>query len=206
LAVHGVFRNTLGNAPGLLLDVAEGDTARVALLANFYENVLKFLEVHHEGEEELLFPLLRARCPEERATIERVAGQHTDTHDLVTASSRALADWSAGGAASQEESAAALSRLGERLTVHLDDEERELLPLCAEHVSPPEWGALPAHGMAGFQGDKIWLILGLIRERMTPAQRDAMLAHMPPPAVEMWTGFGEQAFTGLMAEVGPPLA
>ena len=63
-----------------------------------------------------------------------------------------------------------------------------------------EWGALPGHGMANFHGDKIWLILGLIRERMTDEQRAAMLAHMPPPALEMWTGFGEQAFKEYAAE------
>ena len=63
-----------------------------------------------------------------------------------------------------------------------------MLPLAAEHLSVEEWGALPGHGMADFDGDKIWLILGLIRERMTDDQRAAMMAHMPPPALEMWTG------------------
>jgi hypothetical protein len=29
---------------------------------------------------------------------------------------------------------------------------------------------------------------------MTDNQRAAMLAHMPPPALDMWTGFGEQAY------------
>ena len=48
--------------------------------------------------------------------------------------------------------------------------------------------------MANFHGDKIWLILGLIRERMTDEQRAMMTEHMPPPALEMWNGFGEQAF------------
>jgi hypothetical protein len=51
----------------------------------------------------------------------------------------------------------------------------------------------------------VWLILGLIRDQMTQAQRDQMLAHMPPPAVEMWTSMGEQAYKNLLAEVGPPV-
>ncbi len=75
------------------------------------------------------------------------------------------------------------------------------MSLCAENLSLEEWGALPGHGMAAFQGDKIWLILGLIRQRMNDAQRAAMLEHMPPPAVEMWTGFGEQAFKDLSTQV-----
>src|SRR5262249_7831808 len=94
-----------------------------------------------------------------------------------------------------------LGALRAQLVVHLDREEAEALPLCAVYLSPEEWGALPGHGMANFHGDKIWLILGLIRQRMTEAQRADMLEHMPPPAVEMWTGFGEQAFKDLSEQV-----
>jgi hypothetical protein len=36
---------------------------------------------------------------------------------------------------------------------------------------------------------------------MNDGQRAAMLEHMPPPAVEMWTNFGEQAFKELSNEV-----
>ena len=91
--------------------------------------------------------------------------------------------------------------LGAHLELHLTNEETNALPLAAEYLSPEEWGALPGHGMAAFDGDKIWLILGLIRERMNDEQRTAMLEHMPPPAVEMWTSFGEQAFKDLSTEV-----
>ena len=39
-AVHGVFRDTLGAAPELVGGIAPGDAARVALIANYYENIL----------------------------------------------------------------------------------------------------------------------------------------------------------------------
>jgi len=55
--------------------------------------------------------------------------------------------------------------------------------------------------LAGYQGDKVWLIQGLIRERMTDAQRARMLFHMPPPAREMWIGVGEHAFNELSSDV-----
>ena len=61
-AVHGVFRDSLGAAPTLVGGIAPGDAERVALIANYYENILSFLEAHHDGEEELVFPLLRERC------------------------------------------------------------------------------------------------------------------------------------------------
>ena len=201
-AVHGVFRDTLGAAPGLVRDIAPDDGERVALIANYCENILSFLEAHHDGEEVLVFPLLRERCPAHNELLHRLEAEHKDALALLARAQSALAAWPAtGGTGSQVAVADSLEDLRVQLCAHLDEEESEGLPLCAENLSMEEWGALPGHGMANFQGDKIWLILGLIRERMTDGQRAAMLEHMPPPAVEMWTGFGEQAFKELSNKV-----
>jgi hemerythrin HHE cation binding domain-containing protein len=205
-AVHGVFRDTLGAVPRLVGGVPPGDAERVALIANYYENILSFLEAHHDGEEELVFPLLRQRCAGEEALVDEMKAQHEEAIALLEAALGALAAWPAGDAGSQKAAEDALVELREHLVRHLDEEEERVLPLAAANLSMEEWGALPGHGMANFHGDKIWLILGLIRERMTDSQRAAMLEHMPPPAVDMWTGFGEQAFkdysAGVVVEVG----
>jgi hemerythrin-like domain-containing protein len=204
-AVHGVFRDTLGAAPELISAIDPSDTARRDLIANFYENVVSFLRGHHQTEEDLVFPLLRERCADQRAVVERAAEQHEEVVGLVGEAETSIRSLSNGEADSQQRCADALAKLGTTLAVHLDDEEADVLPLCADHMSVEEWSAQPGHGMALFQGDKVWLVLGLIRQRLTEAQRDEMLANMPPPAVEMWTNFGENAFDQLIAEVGPPL-
>jgi hemerythrin-like domain-containing protein len=206
VVVHDAFRDTLSAAQKLVESVDAGDGERVALLRSFYDNVIAFLIGHHEGEDELIYPLLVERAPEHEDLIRRVNAQHDEIHGLIESTSAAVAAWTAGDAASQSAAAAALDGLGARLAVHLGEEEREMLPLCEEHVSVEEWGALPGHVLRNYSGDKVWLVLGLIRERMSQAQRDAMLQKMPPPVVEMWTGFGENAFRDLMAQVGPPLA
>jgi iron-sulfur cluster repair protein YtfE (RIC family) len=193
-AVHGVFRDSLGAAPTLVRGIAPGDTERVAMIANYYENILSFLEAHHDSEEKLVFPLLRERCPGDDALISHMHEQHEEALALLAQAKSSLAAWPGGDAAAQEAVQARLDALCSHLGVHLTDEEQKVLPLAAAHLSMEEWGALPGHGMANFDGDKIWLILGLIRERMTDGQRAEMLAHLPPPALEMWTGFGEQAF------------
>jgi hemerythrin-like domain-containing protein len=200
-AVHGVFRDTLGAAPDLVGDVAAGDQGRVALIANYYENVLSFLASHHESEEQLVFPLLRERCPGQGTLLDRLAAQHEEAVKLMGQAEIALSAWPGGGAAEQSAAADALEALRTQVGAHLDEEEANGLTLCAENLSMAEWGALPGYGMAHFDGDKIWLILGLIRERMNEGQRAAMLEHMPPPALEMWTGFGEQAFKDLSTQV-----
>lgn len=200
-AVHGVFRDTLGAAPELVGGIGHGDTERTALIANYYENILSFLEAHHDGEEKLVFPLLRERCAGEDALFERMTDEHHEAMLLLEEAKNTLEAWPAGDATTQKAALDALVALNTQLVEHLDEEEEEVLPLAAANLSAEEWGALPGHGMANFHGDKIWLILGLIRERMTDEQRAAMLEHMPPPAVEMWTGFGEQAFKDYSAVV-----
>ena len=56
-----------------------------------------------------------------------------------------------------------------------------------------------------FRGDKPWLVLGLILEQVEamggPEAAAGMIAHMPPPAQQMWSGFGRSAFESLTAEL-----
>ncbi len=204
-AVHGVFRDTLGAAPGFVREADPDDQERVALVANYYENVLSFLEAHHDAEEHLVFPLLRERCPDHGALVDRLAAEHEEAIALLKEATAALEAWPGGDAAAQRTVADRLEALRVQLVAHLEEEERGALPLCAETLSMEEWGALPGHGMANFHGDKVWLILGLIRERMNDAQRAAMIEHMPPPAVEMWTGTGEQAFKDYSGRLHAPV-
>ena len=202
-AVHGVFRDTLGAAPRLVGDIAPGDAARVEQIANYYDNILYFLEAHHDGEEEIVFPRLRERCPDAKPLLETLEQQHVKALALLADARVALGAWPGadGGAAAQSAVVDSLGALRTQLVAHLDQEETEALPLCAAHLYADEWGQLPGHAMGNYKGDKIWLIMGLIRQRFTQAQRDQMLAHMPPPARDMWTSFGENAFNELSAQV-----
>jgi hemerythrin-like domain-containing protein len=204
-AVHGVFRDALGAAPTLVGTIAPGDAERVALIANYYENILSFLHTHHEGEEELVFPLLRERCDGAGELMDRMAEEHHEALELLEQARVALAAWPGGDAAAQQAAQERLVELGSHLNEHLLEEEQKVLPLAGANLSMEEWGAMPAHGMAAFDGDKIWLVVGSIRERMNDEQRAAMMAHMPPPALEMWTGFGEQAFKEYSTVVDVPV-
>jgi hypothetical protein len=202
-AVHGVFRDTLGAAPQLVGGIAPGDAARVGEIANYYDNILYFLESHHEGEEQIVFPRLRERCPDEEALLDTLESEHEEALALLAGARTSLAAWPGAGddGAAQAALVDSLGALRTQLVAHLDEEEMRALPLCAEHMLADEWGQLAGHALAGYQGDKVWLILGLIRQRMTDEQRARMLEHMPPPAREMWTGFGENAFNELSAAV-----
>ena len=68
------------------------------------------------------------------------------------------------------------------------------ITVAAATMTAEEWGQLPQHGTTHFRGERIWLILGLIREQMTPEQLAHMDASMPPPAVEFWQTAGQGMF------------
>ena len=199
-AVHKVFRSSLASAP-VLVESAAGDDDRRALITSYYTNVLAFLEVHHDGEEELLFPLLIERAPKHRHAVDLAIEQHHEVVGLLGAAKAATVAWATKGDSEEPELVNTLGALDKALSAHLDQEEANIVPLATEHVTVEEWGMLPGHAMANFKGDKIWLIMGLIRENFTPEQRAMMLEHMPPPARQMWETMGEASFNDMIAEV-----
>jgi len=202
VAVHCVFREGLGVAPQLIGSVPETDAERVANVAGYYADLLAFLHVHHEGEDELLWPKLIERAPEQAELVRHIAGQHEDVLAALQTAEAHLATWKAEPTTDNGATlAASLITLAVGLGAHLDEEERSILPLAADHLTVEEWAQFPAHGMQNFKGERIWLIMGLIREQMTDAQRAAMDAHMPPPVRDFWVNVGEAQFTSFIADI-----
>lgn len=193
--LHRVFRDALAAAPRYVGSVQRGDTQRAALVADYYANVLRLLHSHHNGEDELVTPKLVERAGADAAAVSRIAAQHQPVVALLDDAESKIATWRVDPAqASSAQLIMSLAALDAELTTHLDEEERVVLPIAARHMTPEEWGELPGHGLAHFDGDKIWLVLGLIRESMTPEQLAEMDAHMPPPVSEMWSTVGRPAF------------
>jgi hypothetical protein len=200
--IHAVFRQALSSAPKLVLTVEPGDDVRTEFVASYYDNVLRLLHGHHEGEDELMTPKLLERLPEHAETIQRVGDQHHAVFAAVNDAEDHVAAWRANPTrANRDSAAAALMALDAVLTPHLDEEEDVIVPLAATCINVAEWGALPEHGMQTFTGDKPWLILGLVQEQMEPDKIAEMHAHMPPPVLEFWTTAGKSMFDNYVAEL-----
>ena len=194
-AVHQVFRDAFGSGAQMVSSVGEEEIERQILVKDYLSDVLALLAVHHEGEDELVWPLLRERAPEHTALIDEMESQHHQIHADLDRAEAALAAWSEHPDESTSAAlAAALDAVDATLVPHLDREEQEILPVAAATMTAEEWGQLPQHGTTHFRGERIWLILGLIREQMTPEQLAHMDAAMPPPAVEFWQTAGQGMF------------
>jgi hypothetical protein len=193
-AVHRVFRNAFDSASQLIGSVPDGDVERAALVGGFFSDVLEFLRVHHEGEDALMFPKLLDRV-DDPELVASIAAQHHDVEAALAATQQAIAAFRAS--ASADDAARLiddLASLAGILQTHLDDEERAILPVCEAHLSVEEWGELPGHAMQSFQGDDMFLIIGLVREQFTDEQNARMLAEMPPPVVDAWHSVGLSAY------------
>lgn len=201
-AVHGALRSALASVGELVGSVADGDVSRAGVVGSYYDNVLRFLNVHHLGEDELLWPRLLERAPGSVEIIEMVAGQHDTIHQMLLACLQLVARWQESASAADGVALVdALVALGAELNPHLDQEEELVVPLAAAHFTQEEWGEFPGHALRSFDGDKVWLILGLIRDKMTDQQRDDMLANMPPPVSGMWRNLGADAYAAFMDQV-----
>ena len=135
-AVHGVFRDSLGAAPTLVGGIAPGDAERVALIANYYENILSFLQAHHDGEEASGLPAAAERCDGAAELIDHMAEQH---HEALALLAQANARWRRGRVATRRrrrQPRSGLDDLCSHLNEHLAEEEMKVLPPGAARTSP----------------------------------------------------------------------
>jgi hemerythrin-like domain-containing protein len=202
LIPHGMFRAAFATADRVIDAVPAGDAPRVAAAHSYFDNVLRFLDAHHGGEDAIVWPVLTERCAEAADLIRRMEAEHGSVHLLRERAGTALATWY--GAPSPDNARAltrALAALRVELEDHFHEEEKEVLPLASCNMSAEEWGALPGHAMAHFTGDKVWLVLGLVFEQMTPEQLSSTFTLLPPPVVDMWGTSGKAAFDQFVAQV-----
>lgn len=202
LIPHGLFRSIFATAEGIIGSVTADDAQRVAAVHSYFDNVLRFLDAHHGGEDAIIWPVLSERCASAAELLTRMEHEHEAVHALRERAGASLETWySAPGPGTGQALSAALAALRIEVEDHFDEEEKQILPLASRNMSAEEWGALPGHAMAHFSGDKIWLILGLIFEQMTAEELAFTFTLLPPPVVDMWKTSGEAAFNHFIAQV-----
>jgi hemerythrin-like domain-containing protein len=196
VALHGAFRRALADAPAQLAGVIDGDTETASRLGAYLDDVLWLLHAHHAGEDELLYPLLIERAPEQERLFAEMESQHAAVAETLLAAQGAAREFGASASATDAEVCAlAIRALEVALEPHLSDEEVEVLPIAARTITPPEWGAMPAHALSHYGGERIWLPFGIAFEGMPEDIQERMLTMLPPPVSQMWNGGGSAAFS-----------
>ncbi|MFI5532138.1 hemerythrin domain-containing protein [Kitasatospora sp. NPDC051853] len=195
VVIHRGLRREARLLAELVAAVAPGDTARAAVLAAHFRDYRLGLHNHHHGEDEHLWPVLLGRVDLEAEVVLRMEAQHERVAGTLAAAEAALPAWeSTAGEAERDRLAAVLAEHRAVLVEHLDDEEAELLPLAARHLTVAEWNRLGEHFVAATPKPKLLLFLGLVLEEADPAERSAVLAGLPLPGRLLWHTVGRPLY------------
>jgi hemerythrin-like domain-containing protein len=200
VVVHRALRREFRLLADQVGRTAEGDTAQAGRLASHADLMIDLLHHHHTGEDELLWPLLRQRCPAECALVDRMLAQHHELVAIVDRLTPQLAEWSADPRPETTVPlAASFAELSDGLCTHTCDEEPNVLPVIEEHVSAAEWAELGERGRAAVPVDRQMFVLGLLLEEATDDERERWLAHMPVEARRAFETVGERMYEAEIA-------
>jgi len=180
--VHRTFRNAYDESARLVRANPTPSAQRVTFLADHIDFGVGMLHSHHESEDELLYPVLIARVPEQAERTERVEHEHQLVAGAIEAATGACAAWRTQPTAETGEAlATALDELNATLQPHLDDEERDVVPLAAVTLTKAEWDALGEHSRAAIPRDRMAVAFGMLLEPLDESDREYMKRQLPAP-------------------------
>jgi hemerythrin-like domain-containing protein len=194
--LHTFFRRELRLASGVIRGVAESDRARAEVVCDHLEYVTRALHHHHSIEDELMWPRLLDRVPEDLASIVHLMeSQHEQVDALIQEirslfpTFRATAD-----AGSRDRLAELFDTLHAHLVEHLDAEEERLLPIAARTLTQAEWDEMGEAGRTGTPRKEMALTLGMYQYEGDPRVIAGMLAEAPAPVRWVVPKLSKRAF------------
>ena len=182
IVVHTALLREFRLGSTAVMRTRPGDRRHAAAVAGHLRFLCDLLHRHHEGEDAVLWPMLRQRTPASaRRVIDDVEAQHRGL-DLALAEVETLRTAWAGApeTASAERLAAQLDKLYLLLDEHLDLEERVLLPLAASALTADEWHAIGEAAVAATPRSALVLAFGMFAYEGDPAVLRHMLKTAPP--------------------------
>jgi len=200
--VHRVFRRESRLLAELVEAVEPGDARRAGVLAEHFADYAFGLHTHHHGEDDLLWPPLASRVQLADALVDRMRAQHERVAATLAAAEAGVAAWVRHpGADERDALVAVLVEHRSVLVEHLDQEEREVLPLAAKYLTAVEWARMGEHFVASTPKPKVLMYLGSILEDTTPDERALMLGVLPRPARLVWALVGRRRYARHIARV-----
>lgn len=201
-AIHDCLRHEFAKLPLTVKAVAEGNADRAAVVGGHVMMMTSMLHAHHEGEDELVWPLLEERSPEHAALVEAMVGQHEAMMESVaTAQSQAQAWMASPGVLERSSLHTTLIKLEKELLHHLAMEEQEVVPLISRDLTAEEFSAVGAHARAALTPEQLAIGLGLILVNTSADRGEAILGAMPVDARAGFEQFGRPVYAAYAARL-----
>ncbi|QMU77992.1 hemerythrin domain-containing protein [Streptacidiphilus sp. PB12-B1b] len=193
--IHRIFRRESLLLAKLIGAVDEGDVRRAGLLAEAWRTYALGLHLHHAGEDDLVWPKLLERAELDAARVQRMEAQHHELSAGLERVEKLLEPWaSTASVPARDDLVQALVEHNRTLCSHLDEEEREVMPLVAQHISAAEWREVGERGLAETPRNKRLIALGAILEDASDEERAEFLGRLPGPARLVWRLVGQRQY------------
>ena len=179
-AVHDVMRREYASLPLLVKSIAEADRERADVVFDHVSLLGRLMELHHGGEDTLLWPLVKERAPEQAAVAEMEA-EHEDLNASLSGVADLALAWRQAPSTTNRAALHTVLIAFERLLLkHLGHEERDALPLLAQTVTVEEFATLHAHVQEGLSPAERSIILGMTLQDTGDARGEVLLDAMDP--------------------------
>jgi hemerythrin-like domain-containing protein len=195
-AVHTFFRREFRLAAGVVRGVRAGDVARARAVARHLDYIARCLHDHHTAEDELAWPLLLERVPDELAPMVRLMEtQHARVDGLLAEIGRIRPRWAAAAdPADRDRIADLLDALYGNLAEHLDAEEERLLPIAARAMTRDEWDAMGRRARRDNRPSEALVTFGMIQHEGDPVVVARMISGAPAPVRWLLPRLARRAF------------
>jgi hypothetical protein len=183
IAMHDALRRDLAQV-GRIASRRDDNPGKVLRAALGWELFRKFLLVHHQTEDDVLWPSLRARVagrPDRLALVDALEQEHTVIEPLLTAIDTAAADPDYG----HQRFGDIVDELSAKLSGHLAHEESDGLALIDVSLTPQEWQHFAQVHGERLRDDAPTYMPGLLNGA-SPQALDAVLSKFPPPLLSAY--------------------
>ena len=89
----------------------------------------------------------------------------------------------------------------DRLTEHLTEEERDVVPLIAAHITQAEWDHGGKVAFIKFTPKQRFIAMGEMLAAASPTEAARMQAGLPAPINAIWRLVGRRRYQRFMAQV-----
>jgi hypothetical protein len=176
--IHDAFRRNLVEIARVAAEAERGGPLRLQSQLG-WDLFKKFLLVHHQTEDDVVWPVLRSHVkddPDRVAVVDELEAEHSAIEPLFTAIGSASGN--------QDETGSPLvdyvGELTTRLTAHLAHEESDGLALIDEFLAPEEWQTFAREHGRRLINDAPTYVPWLL-DQAGPTAVEKFLSTIPPP-------------------------
>ncbi len=194
--VHTFFRREFRLAAGVVRGVRAGDVRRARVVARHLDYLARSLHDHHTAEDELAWPLLLERVPDELAPmVHLMESQHERVGGLLAEIGRMRPRWaSTADPGDRDRIADLLDALYGNLAEHLDAEEERLVPIAARAMTRDEWEELGRRARRDNRPSEALVTFGMIQHEGDPVVVAGMISGAPAPVRWLLPKLARRAF------------